>query len=325
MTATPRALNDVVHPDSNGPYLTLDREHWAKLAANRGNELDDETLAKLRGIDDPTDLAEVSEVYMSLTELVLLYYERTVELFYESHSFLGLEGRRTPFIIAVAGSVAVGKSTTSRLLRELLARSSSHPKVDLVTTDGFLYPNATLEAMGLMGRKGAPESYDRRALLQFVIDVKSGVAEVAAPVYSHIRYDIVPDQQNIIRQPDILIVEGLNVLQPARRRADGTTGLALSDFFDFSVYVDASDQNVRNWYIERWLKLRDTAFRNPESYFVRYGQLSEGQAKVMASDIWDTVNGPNLSLNIKPTRGRATVILRKSANHQVNWVRIRKV
>ncbi|MDR1237154.1 MAG: type I pantothenate kinase, partial [Propionibacteriaceae bacterium] len=199
MTATPRPLNDVAHSDSNGPYLTLDREHWAKLAANSGDELDDETLAQLRGIDDPTDLAEVGEVYLPLTELVLLYYERTVELFYESHSFLGLEGRRTPFIIAVAGSVAVGKSTTSRLLRELLARSSSHPKVDLVTTDGFLYPNATLEAMGLMGRKGAPESYDRRALMQFVIDVKSGVAEVAAPVYSHIRYDIVPGQQNIIR------------------------------------------------------------------------------------------------------------------------------
>jgi type I pantothenate kinase len=262
---------------------------------------------------------------MPLTELVLLYYERTVELFYESHRFLGLEGRRTPFIIAVAGSVAVGKSTTSRLLRELLARSASNPKVDLVTTDGFLYSNATLEAMGLMGRKGAPESYDRRALLQFVMDVKSGVAEVAAPVYSHIRYDVVPDQWNIIRQPDILIVEGLNVLQPARRRADGTTGLALSDFFDFSVYVDAADQNARNWYIERWLKLRDTAFRSPESYFVRYGRLSEAQARVMAGDIWDTVNGPNLSLNIKPTRGRATVILRKSANHQVNWVRIRKV
>ncbi|MCL1839061.1 MAG: type I pantothenate kinase [Propionibacteriaceae bacterium] len=304
-------------------YLTLERSHWAGLAAS-GHDLDDDTLEKLRGINDPTDLAEVREVYRPLTELVLLYYERTVQLFSESHQFLGLGGDRTPFVIAVAGSVAVGKSTISRLLRELLSRSPSHPKVDLVTTDGFLYPNEYLESHGLMGRKGFPESYDRRALLQFVMDVKSGVTEVAAPNYSHVSYDIVPNSWTVISKPDILIVEGLNVLQPARVRADGSTGVALSDFFDFSVYVDALDETIRDWYIERWLEFA-TTFRDPRSYFVRYGDLSTEQAIVMASDIWDTVNRPNLTQNIKPTRGRATVILGKSANHTVQSVRIRKI
>ncbi|MDR1712422.1 MAG: type I pantothenate kinase [Propionibacteriaceae bacterium] len=313
------------HVNEHGPYLALDREHWAELAASRGEELEDETLAQLRGIDDPTDFAEVSEVYWPLTELVLLYYERTAELFTESHRFLGLAGHRTPFIIAVAGSVAVGKSTVSRLLRELLSRSETRPKVELITTDGFLYPNAKLESMGLMGRKGFPESYDRRALLDFVMDVKSGKEEVTAPVYSHLSYDIVPGGRVVISQPDILIVEGLNVLQPARRRADGTTGLALSDFFDFSVYVDADDADIREWYIARFLTLRETAFQDPNSYFTRYAGLSEAQARATAGDIWDAVNGPNLTLNVKPTRGRATVILRKSAAHKVNWVRIRKI
>ena len=204
------------------------------------------------------------------------------------------------------GSVAVGKSTTARLLRELLAVWPEHPRVSLVTTDGFLLPNTELESRGLLHRKGFPESYDRRALLRFVIDVKSGQEEVMAPVYSHLTYDIVPDAQIRVRRPDILIVEGLNVLQPARSRPDGTTGLAVSDFFDFSVYVDADDADVRDWYVSRFLSLRDTAFRDPRSYFTRYADLTTSEAIHQARYLWDTINGPNLSANILPTKGRAT-------------------
>ncbi len=321
------APDDATAPEDNpyGPYLTLDRQHWAALAAARSVGLDDETLARLRGIGDPTDAAEVAEVYLPLTELLSLYLERTGELFSASHRFLGLSGRRTPFVIGVAGSVAVGKSTTSRLLAELLSRLPSRPRVELVTTDGFLYPNAKLAELGLVDRKGYPESYDRRALVKFVMDVKSGTPQVSAPVYSHMVYDIVPGASITVSQPDILIVEGLNVLQPARRRGDGTTGLAVSDFFDFSVYVDAAHSDIRNWYVSRFLRLRETAFQDPESYFVRYGQLTKDEAVEVALDIWDRVNGPNLELNIRPTRGRATAILRKDADHQVSWVRIRKV
>ena len=308
-----------------GPYLTLDRQHWAALAAARPDNLDAPTLDRLRGIGDPTDAAEVRQVYLPLTDLLSLYVERTGALFSSSHQFLGLSGQRTPFVIGVAGSVAVGKSTTSRLLRELLSRLPSRPRVDLVTTDGFLYPNAKLAELGLLERKGYPESYDRHRLLRFVMDVKSGSPSVDAPVYSHMIYDIVPDHVVTVSKPDILIIEGLNVLQPARRRTDGSTGLAVSDFFDFSVYVDASDDDIRNWYIARFLQLWETAFRDPQSYFVRFSELSREEATAQAGEIWDAINGPNLDLNIRPTRGRATAILRKGPDHQVSWVRIRKV
>lgn len=318
---------EVDAPEDNpyGPYLTLDRRHWAALAAARPTSLDDPTLARLRGIGDPTDAAEVREVYLPLTDLLSLYMERTGELFAESHRFLGLSGRRTPFVIGVAGSVAVGKSTVSRLLQELISRLPSAPLVDLITTDGFLYPNEQLERMGLLERKGFPESYDRRRLVKFVMDVKSGTPAVSAPVYSHLVYDIVPDERIVVRQPDVLIVEGLNVLQPARRRANGTTGLAVSDFFDFSVYVDADHSDILDWYVTRFLRLRETAFQDPQSYFVRYGRMSEAEARATAIEIWNRINGPNLELNIRPTRGRATAILRKGRDHQVSWVRIRKV
>jgi type I pantothenate kinase len=295
------------------------------LAAARHDFLETETLTRLRGIDEPTDVDEVREVYLPLTELIQLYMDRTGSLYRDSHTFLGLTGARTPFVIGVAGSVAVGKSTTSRLLRELLSRGPGAPKVDLVTTDGFLYPNAELERLGLLDRKGFPESYDRRRLVKFVMDVKSGAPVVTAPVYSHLAYDILPDEQVVVRQPDILIIEGLNVLQPARRRANGTMGLAVSDFFDFSVYVDSAEQDVRSWYINRFLRLRETAFRDPGSYFVRFSQLSDAEAVQQAGAIWDAINGPNLVLNIKPTRGRATAILRKARDHKVSWVRIRRI
>jgi type I pantothenate kinase len=308
-----------------GAYVERSRADWAELAEHMPIPVDEATLEKIRGLGDPTSMLDVREVYLPLTRLLSRYFLHTSELFNSTNEFLQLSVERTPFVIGIAGSVAVGKSTTARLLRELLAVWPDHPRVSLVTTDGFLLPNAQLERRGLLHRKGFPESYDRRALLRFVIDVKSGQEEVLAPVYSHLTYDIVPDAQVRVRRPDILILEGLNVLQPARPRPDGTTGLAVSDFFDFSVYVDADAEDVRDWYVSRFLSLRDTAFRDPRSYFTRYGKLTTNEAIRQACHLWDTINGPNLATNILPTKGRATVILRKDRDHSVQWVRIRKV
>ena len=321
----PPGMTVAPEDDPYGPYVALSRRQWADLADAVPWALDAETLVRLRGLGDPTDFGEVSEVYHPLTQLLNLYWERTESLYGSTHDFLGLTDKQVPFVIGVAGSVAVGKSTTARLLQELLSRGPRRPKVDLLTTDGFLYPNQILEAMGIGHRKGFPESYDRAALLQFVVDVKSGKSPVTAPVYSHLIYDIVPDERIVVRDPDILIVEGLNVLQPARRRSDGTTALAVSDFFDFSVYVDARTAFIRQWYIDRFFALRATAFRDPKSYFRRYTEMSDKAALETAASFWDSINGPNLELNIRPTRGRATAILRKGENHAVNWVRIRKV
>jgi type I pantothenate kinase len=308
-----------------GPYVERNRADWADLAHATPMTLDAVTLDRLRGLSDPTQLIDVREVYLPLTRLLSDYVLHTGELHRSTNDFLGLSVGRTPFVIGIAGSVAVGSSTSARLLRELLAGWPQHPRVELVTTDGFLLPNEELERRDLMHRKGFPESYDRRALLRFVMDVKSGREEVTAPVYSHLVYDIVPGAQVVVQRPDILIVEGLNVLQPARVRPDGTPGLAVSDFFDFSVYVDADPEDIRSWYVTRFLSLRDTAFRDPRSFFTRYAELTEEQAVRQAEHLWDTINGPNLNTNIRPTRGRATVILRKDGNHQVKWVRIRKV
>lgn len=311
--------------DEYGPYVRADREVWAQLATQMPVALTEETLAAVRSRLDTIDLDQVREVYLPLTELVHLYVEHTGHLYANTHDFLGLSERRTPFVIGVAGSVAVGKSTTSRLLRELLAQLPGHPRVDLVTTDGFLHPNAELQRRGIMNRKGFPESYDRHALLRFVMDVKSGAPEVSAPVYSHLVYDIVEGERIVVRQPDILIVEGLNVLQPARRRPDGSMALAVSDFFDFSVYVDAAEGDLRAWYVERFMRLRETAFRDPRSYFSRFAQMDADAARAYSEQVWDTINGPNLVRNILPTRGRATAILRKDSHHDIEWIRIRKV
>ncbi|MDR6892556.1 type I pantothenate kinase [Falsarthrobacter nasiphocae] len=313
-------------PGSQGftPFVELSREDWARLSNDLEQPLDAADIAHLRGTGDRLDLREVAEVYLPLSRLLNLYVSGAEQLHRATSTFLKDDVERTPFVIGVAGSVAVGKSTTARVLRELLRRWPGTPNVELVTTDGFLYPNAELERRGLMQRKGFPESYDRRRLLRFVSEVKSGADEVRAPWYSHLTYDIVPEREVIVRRPDVLIVEGLNVLAPARLRSDGTQGLALSDFFDFSIYVDAPTASIERWYIERFMKLRSGAFSDPDSYFHRYATLSDEEAAATAKGIWTRINEPNLRENVIPTRGRAKLVLSKGPDHGIRRMLLRK-
>lgn len=312
-------------PHPNSPYVELDRAAWARLRDAHPLRLGAQDLRRLRGIGENVDLLEVEEVYLPLSRLVSFYVSATERLHRATSSFLGEQPSRTPFVIGVAGSVAVGKSTTARILRELLARWDISPHVELVTTDGFLLPNAELERRGILQRKGFPESYDRRALVRFVQEVKSGKDEVRAPVYSHFTYDIVPDEQIVVRHPDVLIVEGLNVLQPPVAAHGRRNTLAVSDFFDFSVYVDASEHDIEQWYVDRFLALRATAFADPASYFHRYSTLTDEQAVARAKSIWSSINAPNLVENIAPTRSRASLVLLKDSDHTVRRVRMRKI
>ncbi|WP_437123531.1 type I pantothenate kinase [Subtercola boreus] len=303
------------------PYVEIDRADWAALAPGTPHPLLETEIVQLRGLGEPLDMTEVSEVYLPLSRLLNLYAAARQGLHRSTAEFLGERARRTPFVIGVAGSVAVGKSTIARLLRELLARWDDTPRVELVTTDGFLLPNHELNRLGIMDRKGFPESYDRRALLRFVSAVKSGAEEVRAPFYSHLSYDIVPNAQIVVRQPDILIVEGLNVLQPP----SPSHRLAVSDLFDFTIYVDARTSDIAHWYEERFLALQRGAFANPSSYFHRYSSLTEDEARRTAHSIWASINQPNLEQNVLPTRSRATLVLRKGANHAVDRVLVRKL
>ncbi|MEV0146572.1 MULTISPECIES: type I pantothenate kinase [unclassified Nonomuraea] len=299
--------------------MELSREQWSDLRKNTPLTLTAEELEELRGLDDPIDLVEVTDIYLPLTRLLNLHYTGSKQRSSVLNAFLGHPERRVPYILGIAGSVAVGKSTTARLLHTLLARWPEHPHVELITTDSFLYPNAVLESKGIMHRKGFPESYDRRALVRFVAEVKAGTAEVKAPIYSHLEYDIVPSATQSVKSPDILIIEGLNVLQPAP-----LTSLAVNDYFDFSIYVDAKVEDIRTWYVERFHKLRRTAFEDPKSYFRHIAELSHDEATKFAVNVWRDINERNLVENIAPTRGRADLVLHKDADHSVRRVRLRR-
>ena len=307
------------------PYRVFAKEDWAKLRADTPLPLDADDVERLRGLNEPMSLGEVEQVYLPLSRLLNLYVAATQELFAATSRFLGGNGAKVPYVIGIGGSVAVGKSTTSRILGALLARWPHHPEVSMVPTDGFLLPNAVLEAEGLMERKGFPESYDLPRLLEFMSHVKAGGAPVEAPVYSHLTYDVVAGRTITVDRPDILIVEGLNVLQPAPLPRDGKAIPYVSDYFDFSIYVDAADEHIRAWYVERFLTLRETSFARPESYFHRYASFSDEEAREVADGIWTRINLRNLTENILPTRQRADLILRKGADHAVEEVALRKI
>jgi type I pantothenate kinase len=308
------------------PYRVFTREEWAKLRADTPMTLTADEVMRLQSLDDPVGLEEVVAIYLPLSRLLSLYVAATQGLFRATQRFLLAEKEaKVPYIIGVAGSVAVGKSTTARLLKALLARWPNTPKVDLVTTDGFLLPNAELARLGLMERKGFPESYDTGQLLRFLADIKAGRRQVKAPLYSHLVYDVVPGEETVVDGPDILILEGLNVLQPARLPKDGTAIPFVSDYFDFSVYLDADEHDLHRWYVSRFLKLRQTAFRDPLSYFRKYAELSEEEAIQTADGLWTRINLVNLRENIVPTRQRASLILRKGPSHRIEQVALRRL
>jgi type I pantothenate kinase len=310
-------------PAGGARYLEFTRAEWAKLRDATPLPLTESQLRPLVGFNERLSLDEVADVYLPLSRLLNLAVGATRDLHRATATFLGSSHARVPYVIGLAGSVAVGKSTTARVLQALLARWPSHPQVELVTTDGFLFPQRELEARGLAHRKGFPESYDQGRLLQFLVAVKSGQDEVRAPVYSHLAYDVLPDQYAVVRRPDIVIVEGLTVLQAPGGRPGRPAPMFVSDFFDFSIYVDAHEADIEHWYVQRFLALRDTVFQDPSSYFHRYASLSRGDAERTAREIWQTINLVNLRENVQPTRPRAHLILEKGRDHAVRRVKLR--
>jgi len=301
-------------------YLRFGRDEWAELRAQTPLTLHERDLEALRGINDRIDLEEVVAVYLPLTRLLNLYVSATQNLHRVSATFLGTIAPKVPYIIGVAGSVAVGKSTSARILQALLTRWPEHPRVELITTDGFLHPNRVLEERGIMDRKGFPESYDTRRLIEFLRAIKAGQSEAAAPLYSHVVYDIVDDEQQVVRQPDILILEGLNVLQVGTEATE-----FVSDYFDFSIYLDADEDDIENWFIQRFFALRATVFQNPDSFFRHFAALSDDEAETMAREIWREINGKNLQANIAPTRSRASLVIHKGSDHRMKEVHLRRL
>ena len=300
------------------PYIVFSRSEWSALRASTPMTLSVDDVEAIRGINVELSIDEVERIYLPLSRLLNLYVKASQSLFSVTDTFLGKPTSPVPYVVGIAGSVAVGKSTAARVLQALLSRWPDHPRVDLVTTDGFLWPNAVLEERDLMQRKGWPESYDRRRLLEFVAQLKSGHEKVAAPVYSHVAYDVLVGEERIVERPDIVIIEGLNVLQ------GGGYGTFVSDYFDFSIYVDADPAHVEQWYVDRFLTFRDTAFQDPQNYFHRYSRLTDIEAQAEARRIWEEINRPNLERNIAPTRGRATLILEKLEDHTVDQVQLRR-
>jgi type I pantothenate kinase len=322
----PNVVSPSETDDGLSPYRIFSRDEWARLRADAPMTLTADEVLQLQSLNDPISIDEVAAIYLPLSRLLSLYVAATQGLFKATQRFLLAEHQeKVPYIIGVAGSVAVGKSTTARVLKALLARWPNTPKVDLVTTDGFLLPNAELTRLGLMERKGFPESYDTGKLLHFLADIKAGKRNVKAPLYSHLVYDVVPGEETMVDRPDILIVEGLNVLQPARMPKDGTAIPFVSDFFDFSVYIDADEADLHRWYVNRFLRLRHTAFRDPLSYFRRYAELPEAEAISIAEGLWNRINLLNLQENIVPTRQRASLILKKGPSHRIETVALRRL
>jgi type I pantothenate kinase len=308
------------------PYNHFSAEEWAKFRADTPLTLKADEIARLRSLDDPIDIDEVRRIYLSLSRLLSTHVEASQLLYQQRNRFLSLSDvTKTPFIIGIAGSVAVGKSTTARILKELLARWPSSPKVDLITTDGFLYPNAVLQRDNLMERKGFPESYDIGAILRFLSAIKAGEPNVHAPRYSHLTYDVLPNEHTLVDRPDILIFEGINVLQSRALPADGKIVPIVSDFFDFSIYIDADEDQIHNWYVQRFMRLRETAFRDPTSFFKKYAAIDAAAAQAVAEGLWENINLRNLRQNILPTRPRADLILRKGRNHFIEKVSLRKL
>ena len=322
MTEYSTETQALTRPHLTSPFIEIARDEWARLAGETPMPLTEAELDAYRGLGEPLDLAEVGDVYRPLSRLINQYAIAEREAHRRTRSFLRRQGDQpSPFVIGIAGSVAVGKSTVARILRDMLARWPETPNVQLITTDGFLYPNSVLEERRIAHRKGFPESYDRRALLRFVTQVKSGAPETKVPHYSHLIYDIVPDEFTVVKRPDILIVEGLNVLQPASMQHP----LAVSDLFDFSIYVDARTADIERWFTNRFLRLKDQAFSDPSSYFRRFATLDEEAARGLAHEYWKGINEPNLVENIRPTRARASLVLRKEADHRVQKVLLRKI